>query len=179
MVFDITQLNKIRKQLNLTQNKFAKESGISQSMVAKIEAGKLDPTYSYVKKIEEAIERLTKHEEETAKDIMNKKAISVNKTSKLYDIIKVLTHNEISQVLVVSGKEVIGLVTESDIIQHPENIQHETAEEIMREAPPTIAENAKMSVIMSLLRFYPIIVIKKNGNLVGVITKADVIKNLK
>ena len=51
MVFDITHLKKIRKQLDLTQYAFAKEAGISQSMVAKIESGKLDPTYSYIKKI--------------------------------------------------------------------------------------------------------------------------------
>ena len=53
MVFDITQLRKIRKQLDMTQHKLAKELEISQSMVAKIESGKLDPTYSYVKKIED------------------------------------------------------------------------------------------------------------------------------
>ncbi len=44
MLFNIEHLKKIRKQLNLTQHQFAKESGVSQSMVAKIESNKLDPT---------------------------------------------------------------------------------------------------------------------------------------
>ena len=70
MVFDITHIRKIRKQLDMTQHALSKEIGISQSMVAKIESGRLDPTYSYVKKIEEALSRLTKHEEKEAKDIM-------------------------------------------------------------------------------------------------------------
>ena len=69
MVFDITQLRKIRKQLDMTQHKFAMEIGVSQSMIAKIEAGKLDPTYSYVKKIEDRIMHLTKRGEKEAKDI--------------------------------------------------------------------------------------------------------------
>jgi len=77
MVFDITYLKKIRKQLNLTQHQFAKESQVSQSMIAKIESGKLDPTYSYVKKIEQVIQNLTKHYEKEAKDIMHKNIISV------------------------------------------------------------------------------------------------------
>ena len=68
MVFDITQLKKIRKQLDLTQHQFAKNSGVSQSMIAKIEAGKLDPTYSYVRKIEDAMSSLTKHKEKEAKE---------------------------------------------------------------------------------------------------------------
>ena len=60
MVFDLGQLKKIRKYIGLTQREFAKIAGISQSMIAKIESGKIDPTYSYVKKIEDALSLLTK-----------------------------------------------------------------------------------------------------------------------
>src|SRR3989344_4527688 len=101
MVFDITQLKEIRKQLNLTQHQFAQKIGISQSMVAKIESGKLDPTYSYVIKIEQAIESLSKNEELKAKDIMTKKIISVKKETQVKEIINVLTKHGISQVPII------------------------------------------------------------------------------
>lgn len=178
MVFDITNLKKIRKQLNLTQHEFAKKAGISQSMVAKIESGRLDPTYSYVKKIEEAIEQLTKTQESEAKDIMNKKVISVNKNEEIKNIINLLTKYDISQVPVLDNDIVVGLITESILLEHKEDV-NKKASEVMGESPPIVAKSAKISVITSLLRFYSIVLINEAGKLVGVITKADILKNLK
>ena len=48
----------------------------------------------------------------------------------------------------------------------------------MIEAPPIVAGSTKFSVIKALLEFYPIIAVKEKGRLVGVITKADLIKHL-
>jgi len=177
MVFDITQLKKIRKQLDITQHEFAKKAGISQSMVAKIEAGRLDPTYSYVKKIEEAIAQLTKTQELEAKDIMNKKIIAVNKNDDIKKVINLLTKYDISQVPVLDNNTVIGLITESILLEHKNEISKK-AGEIMGESPPIIAKSTKISVITSLLKFYPIVLVKESGKLVGLITKADILKSL-
>ena len=77
MVFDITQIKKIRKQMGMTQHAFAREIGISQSMIAKLEAGRLDPTYSKVKQIEEGLLRMMKKDEKSAREIMTKKIIEI------------------------------------------------------------------------------------------------------
>lgn len=181
MVFDITHLKKIRKQLNLTQHQFAKEAQISQSMVAKIESGKLDPTYSYVKKIENALEQLAKHKEEkTAKDIMHKNIITISKNEEIKDIIKLFSKHNISQIPVKEKERIIGLVTESSIINNLEkNLANKIVEEVMEESPPIITTSAKLEAILSLLKFYPILIVQEKGKPVGVITKADIIKNLK
>jgi len=177
MVFDITHLKKIRKQLNLTQKTFAQKAGISQSMVAKIESGRLDPTYSYVKKIEETINSLTKHQEAKAKDIMTKRVISVNRSTKVADIVALLTQYQISQVPVIEHHVVVGLVTESSILS-VEDVSVKTASDVMVESPPLVAKDAVLSVIKSLLQFYPLILVKDEGKVVGVITKADILKHL-
>ena len=52
-MFDISMLKRTRLQLGLTQTAFAKQAGVSQSLVTKIESGKLDPKYSTVIRIEE------------------------------------------------------------------------------------------------------------------------------
>ncbi len=182
MVFDITHLKKIRKQLNLTQHQFAKESQVSQSMIAKIESGKLDPTYSYVKKIEKAIENLTKINEEkiTAKHIMHKGAITINKDEKVKNVLKIFSKNNISQIPIIERNNVIGLITESSIVNHLEkDLINKTAEEIMEESPPLITSLAKIEIITSLLKFYPILIVQEKGKLIGVITKADILKNLR
>jgi len=175
MVFDITQLKKIRKRLELTQFQFAKEIGISQSMIAKIEAGKLDPTYSYVKKIERALEVLTMKEELTAGKVMHSKITSVKRDTLIKDIIKIMTTNNISQVPVVEKNNVLGLITETNLLEIKEN---KVAEEIMQESPPIIDKNAKLSVLLLLLKFYPAVLVKEKEKLVGIITKADILKKL-
>jgi len=180
MVFDITQLRKIRKQLDMTQHKFAKEIGISQSMVAKIESGKLDPTYSYVKKIEDKIMHLTKRDEKEAGEIMNHKVISVGKNDFVLDVINIINSKGISQVPVVERGNVIGLVSESSILSAGvNNIGKKMVFEIMTESPPIIDKHAKLEMIVQLLKFYSILIVKEAGKLIGVITKADVIKCLK
>lgn len=51
-------------------------------------------------------------------------------------------------------------------------------EELMEEPPPIITKNTKLTVINSLLKFYPILIIQDLGKPIGVITKADIIKAL-
>ena len=178
MVFDISQLKKIRKQLNITQHQFAQQAGISQSMVAKIEAGRLDPTYSSVKKIEQALTSLTKPRELTARDLMHNKVITCHKQTKLHEVIRLLATHAISQVPVVDKENVLGLVTESTLLEHPATMREKTVEEIMQESPPIIAPGTTQSVILQLLHFFPLVLVQDNGKLAGVITKADIIKKL-
>src|SRR3989344_7011180 len=179
MVFDISQLKKIRKQLDLTQFQFAKKAGISQSMIAKIESNKLDPTYSKVKKIELALELLTKHGEKQAKDIMNKHIISVPKDEKVQNIIKIMNKNAISQVPVMEKENILGLISESSILNKTiKDIKHLKAIDIMESIPPIIDKSTEMNVIKQLLKYYPILFIKEREKISGLITRADLIKNL-
>lgn len=179
MVFDIEQIKKIRKQLGLTQFQFAQHLGVSQSMIAKIESGRLDPTYSYVKKIESSVNRLTKQEGKEAKDLMNKKIISVKPETSAELIVRLLSKYGISQVPVLIGNRVVGLVTETQLLELKEGgVGNKKAKEIMTESPPVIAEKTRIETIISLLKFYPIIIVQHSGKIIGVITKADVINQI-
>ena len=179
MIFDISHLKKIRNQLNMTQQQFALKAGISQSMIAKIEAGKLDPTYSYVKKIELALNTLSKKDELKAIDILTKKIISVTKDTTIEEAVKLLINNKISQLPVIENGNVIGLVTESSIISSRPYISPKKVKDIMTESPPIVSKNTGINIVQMLLQFYPIIIIKESHKLIGVITKADILKSLK
>lgn len=179
MIFDITQLKKIRKQLDMTQFQFAKEARVSQSMIAKIESGRLDPTYSKVKQIEEAIENLTKHHEKTAREIMNKNLISVKPSEKVVEIIKLMNKYGISQIPVIENKKIIGLVSEFSILSKDlGELKSLTAKEVLVDAPPIISPNAEMKILKQLLRFYPLVLVEDGGNFTGLITKADLVNAL-
>lgn len=179
MVFDITYLRKIRKQLDLTQYQFAQKIGVSQSMIAKIESGKLDPTYSYVKKIEDAVNSLTQNKEKEAKEIMIKNIIKTKPEDKASEIIKLMNKHNISQLPVLQNGKAVGLVTESSILKkNLEDIKSMKTKDLMAEAPPIISEDTKISVITSLLKYYPIVLVSKKGKLEGLITKSDLLNNL-
>ncbi len=179
MVFDITQLRKIRKQLDMTQHKFAMEIGVSQSMIAKIEAGKLDPTYSYVKKIEDRIMHLTKRGEKEAKDIMNHAVFSIEPNEYIREAISLMNKHNISQIPVVRKSNVVGLISENSLLGvDSDRIGSCKISEIMNESPPIIDKHAKLEVIVQLLKFYSILIVKEAGKLTGVITKTDVIRSL-
>ncbi|MBI1969010.1 CBS domain-containing protein [Candidatus Woesearchaeota archaeon] len=181
MVFDITQLKRIRRQLELTQQQFAQLAGISQSMVAKIEAGRLDPTYSYVKKVEEAIALLAKRQdtEKHAKDIMHKSVISIRKNQKMTDVLPLFTKHGISQIPVVEDGKAMGLLSETAIVRHMQaGFTEKRVQEVMEEAPPVISAETSVMMIAALLQFSPLILVQVKGELVGVITKADLIKQL-
>lgn len=179
MVFDITQLKKIRKQIGLTQHQFASKAGISQSLIAKIEAEKLDPTYSKVKKIEQALELLTKALGKEAKDMMAKRIISIKPNERIPNIIKLMNKYNISQAPIIDKDNVIGLVSESSILSgNLKDINNLTANDIMTEVPPIISKNAKQEVIKHLLKYYPLLLVKDKDKLAGLITKTDLIKSL-
>jgi predicted transcriptional regulator len=179
-MFDINQLKKIRKELNLTQQQFARKARVSQSLIAKIESGKIDPTYSKVKKIELALNSISLNDEKKAKDIMTSKLISVPPNAALNDIISLLNKHAISQVLVIQNNKVSGIIYESCLLnkmQDPKFLVLK-ANELMVEAPPLVSEESSLSVISTLLKFYSLVLVSKKGNICGVITKADLLKSL-
>ena len=51
MPYELAEIKKIRKSLGLTQTDLAKRADVSQSLIAKIESEKIDPTFTKTKKI--------------------------------------------------------------------------------------------------------------------------------
>jgi len=177
-MFELVNLKRIRKSLNLTQHSFAKRANVSQSLIAKIEANKIDPTYSKVKQIEEAIETLLSHEEVTVDSIMTKHVLTATHEESALGVIKKMSEKGISQLPVLKGTQVVGLVTETSAIEHIDKLKKLKVEEIMKESPPTVAPEAKLSVVSSLLKYYPAVLITKKGELKGIVTKSDLLKSV-
>jgi len=178
-MFDIKHLKDIRRRLGLTQHKFAEQAGVSQSLIAKIESGDIDPSYSNVIRIEETVNLLSKAQEPDAKSIMTRKVISVSPLDSMHDVIALLKKNNISQVPVIEKHNVLGIVSEAGVLEKDfTKIKSMQAKDVMTEPPPVVSEKTKLSVIAALLRQFPIILIRENSHLAGVITKADVLRTV-
>ncbi len=179
MPLELKDIKKIRKKFNLTQIELAQRSGVSQSMIAKIESGHLEPTYSNAIKIFNALNNISKEKELTAKDIMEKNIISVTPDQEIKKTISLMKKHEISQLPVIQNNTPIGTISESSILNNILGNQNaKIVKEIMLESPPSISINTSIRIITDLLHSFPIVIVNDKGKIVGIITKADLIRNL-
>jgi len=173
---ELQNIKKMRMALGLTQHQFAKNAGVSQSLIAKIESGRVDPTYSKVKQIEEALQLLSAKKELLLEEVMTKRIITAKLSEKAAEVIKIMNSKNISQIPIVEGDNVIGLVSEASALEHAEKLKSCTAAEIMEEVPPIVPITTNISVVSNLLKFSPIVLVKKKGTLAGIITKTDLLR---
>lgn len=178
MPYELGEIKNIRKKLGLTQFQLAKRANVSQSLIAKIEAKRLDPAYSNAKKIFTALNDLQKKKELKAEDMMNKKIISVKPDDDVKKIISKMKRFQISQMPVIKEDNPIGLISESIVLECITKKKCKYVKDIMDESPPVISKETPSQVISNLLKHYPMILVAKAGNLIGLITKSDLLEKL-
>lgn len=178
MPYEISEIKHIRKKLGLTQSELAKQSGVSQSLITKVEAGLLDPSFSNAKKIFNALESLGKKKEMKAEEVMETKIIPANPEETPAEVVKKMKKHEISQLPVVENDSVVGLVSESVLLGAMIENRKGRIREIMADAPPTVSKSASVSVVSDLLKHYPIVVVVEKGRLKGVITRSDLLRKV-
>ena len=175
MPYEISEIKHIRKKIGLTQNELAKRANVSQSLIAKIESGRLDPTYSKAKKIIETLNLFSKKHELKAEEIMNKKIIFVGPNEGITEVVKKMKKYDISQLPVVENNKCVGLISESVLLDVILTKKKGKIKDIMGECPPIISKDADIDIISNLLKFYPIILVASGGKYLGIITKADML----
>jgi len=178
MPYELSEIKKIRKNLGLTQTDLAKRANVSQSLIAKIESGKIDPTFTKTKRIFDTLSDLEKKEEIKAEELMNKKIISISPTNDIRDSINKMKKFGISQMPVIDNHKVIGLVSETTLLDALMTKKGKNIADIMEETPPIVSKTASVQIISNLLKHYPMVLVSESGKLVGLITKADLLNKM-
>ncbi|MFH0867743.1 MAG: CBS domain-containing protein [Candidatus Woesearchaeota archaeon] len=178
MPYELSEIKKIRKSLGLTQTDLSKRANVSQSLIAKIESGKIDPTFTKTKKIFETLSDLENKEEVKAEELMNKKIISVAPDNDIKESINKMKKFGISQMPVIDDHKVIGLVSESTLLDALMSEKGKNIADIMEEAPPIVSKRASIQIVSNLLKHYPMVLVSESGKLIGLVTKADLLAKL-
>ena len=177
-------IKKLRKKVGLTQTELAKLAGVSQSLIARIEKGTVDPRLSTLRRIIEAIKlvEMRAKKAKSAKDVMYSPVITIKSSDKVKKAIELMEEYAISQLPVVNDNGVpVGSITESTVLKkllsgEPEKILKLKVEEIMEESFPTITPSTNIKDIQQLiLKKYPAVLVMEKGKIVGIITKMDLI----
>ena len=182
MLPDLIDLRRLRKITGITQDELAHRAGISQSMIAKIEAGTLNPSYNVIRKIYNILYSIEHKNQTKAYEIMSP-VIFVKNTDSVQQVFEIMKQNNISQlpVLTESGKNV-GSVTEHTLLdillkgQTLEEIAEKAVDNIMKDVFPVVSREIPLDAIANLLKFSPCILVSENGKITGIITKADLLK---
>ncbi len=176
---ELNEIKPLRKKLGLTQHQLANAANVSQSLIAKVEAGLVDPSFSSGKKILAALHSFEREQEPCAKDLMETRTINVKADDKVKNAIKKMQSKAISQLPVMQGLNVAGLLTEKSIVRNMDAIDNDTlVEEVMDDAPPTVPPEAPRRVLAELLSHYNLVLVKQKGKVKGIITKADLLKSV-
>ena len=181
MLPKITEIKHRRKKAGITQIELAHKAGVSQSLIAKIEANKIEPSYSAVQKLFEVLDYIETKQGLRAKDIMNKKVTTTEKRNLISEAIRTMKKYGLSQIPVTSAGLIVGSISEKSVLDkvielEDTNLSNLKVEDIMEEAYPTLNENTPLKAILPLLKHNQAVIITKKESILGIITKADLLK---
>jgi predicted transcriptional regulator len=150
-----------------------------------MEKGTLDPKHSVVARTIVAIENhVTSRrmrglfERTKCGSIMTPDPFTVDARDPITRAVRLMRDNDFSQVPVLRGSAIVGIITELDILKeiHHDLSQMSVQAVMNPEDPPFVSENAPVSRIIPLLLSYPAIIVQSRGRLLGIITRSDIIK---
>ncbi len=183
---DLSEVARQRKTLGLTQSQLANLAGVSQSAVAKIERGKMVPSYEIVRKLLLSLQKQAEKTkpEKTASKVRTKGVRSLSPGATLQAAAEVMRHHGFSQLPVIDSGKNLGHVTEGTVAKlilegkDMKDLASIRVSQVMDPPLPTIDDEAPVSLVAALLQRYPAVLVVKGGEIVGIIAKSDLMKLL-
>ncbi|HZX20520.1 MAG TPA: CBS domain-containing protein [archaeon] len=182
MLPELSEIKTMRKKLNITQTELAKQTGISQSLIAKTESNDIVPSYANAKKLFDYFEMLQQKHGTKASNVMTAKVISVRTDTSIKQAIKTMEKNSVSQLPVINDGMNLGMVSEKSILEkinqsgNTQELLEKNVETIMEEAMPQVSEETPFDAISSLTGHNTGVLVVKKGKITGIITKSDLLK---
>ena len=184
----LDEISRRRKEAGLTQSKLAGIAGVSQSIIAKIESGSVDPSYSIVRKLFSALDSL-KTESATGEDrvrrageLMSRGVVWVGKNQLVRDAVTVMRRRGYSQLPVLEAGRSIGSVGEKTVLDKAsegENLQElfrRKVGDVMEPPLPVVNEDTSVDALYGLLQENYAVLVSRGDEIVGILAKSDLLK---
>ncbi len=176
------ELKHKRIALGLTQSNLAKRAGVSQPLIARIEAGDVDPRLSTLKKIIDVFNDIEK-EDIFIRDIMNMDLISVSPEESIDTAVHIMEKHNISQIPVIQNGNSVGSISEDVIVRSMAGkkasfISHMKIGDMMGDSFPTLPPKTDIKTASYMLENHPAVLVMEKGKVTGVVTKYDILKLL-
>src|SRR5205807_3807131 len=157
----------------------ARNLGVSQSMIAKIENAKINPTYKLVQRIFSYLHSLHSITMGRVGDLASEPVSALRPTDTVGQAVKIMRERGFKQLPVLNGNHNLGSVSERGIsrrileTKRPESLLHRPIGTVMEEALPTVSEDIPVEGIIPLLQQTQAVLTAKKGRITGIVTNAD------
>lgn len=184
MLPSLSEIKKRRIRMSLTQSRLAKEVGISQSMLAKIEANKVAPSYDVARRIFEHLNELESKVRGSAKDVQTENIVSVYPDDMVGKAIKLMGKHGFSQLPVLDRDSdlYVGSIVDKGLVNmllstgKPDELYRKKIKEVMNLPFPILDENAPLQMIACILQHTPAVLTSRKGRVIGIVTNSDMLK---
>ncbi len=182
MLPELKEIRERRVRLRMSQRDLARNLGVSQSLIAKIERNKVSPSYSLVRKVFSYLDSLHTANAGRAVDISSKPVAFVQSEDAVQKAVRILQTTGYKQLPVREGDVWAGCVYERTISRHlmenkdPRSVLRKQVGGIMDEALPLAAEDTPIMALIPLLQQAQAVLVTKKGRVTGIITNADLLK---
>ena len=190
---DLDKIRQMRKRLNLSQRELASMAGVSQSLIAKIERGSIDPSYSNVRKILMAFEEVLRRRKVegmklgaqlTVGDLATRGVVQVVPEQTVGECVERMMKGRFTQLPVMVGDKVVGGITDDRIRDYAieetranrktyDMVMQTKVEEVMMDPFPILSEDTPIELASVHLQREEAVLVSRKGQIVGILTSAD------
>ena len=179
-----SDIKRIRKSMDVTQSELSRMSGVGQSTIAKIEGGRTSASYETVVKLFETLEQMRRGQgsDMNAMDVASTKIVSIESSALVHQASDLMRRTGYSQLPVIDSGVPVGSISERGIFEllregsTMEDLAHTSISKVMKEPFPVVSDTAPMSAVTGLMVGYDAVLVSKKGEIVGMITNADILK---
>jgi len=173
------ELRSRREALGLKQTELARRAGISQSMIARIEAGNVDPRVRTLNKILTVLNS-SEPKKVRASQIMHTPVLAIQPQEAITRAVEIFEKNNISQLPVIERGVPVGCISESVIVKAIEQQRlHKThlfvVRDFMEPGFPTVPPDMDVETVINILQQNHAVLVVDGRIVKGVITKHDLI----
>jgi len=170
------QIKQMRQRAGFTQEQLANAAHVSQSLVAKIERGSVDPLFSTMQKLLSVLEQY-KSPVPSIQKLICKDVFSCSISESIDTALARLKSKSCSQLPVFDKKIVVGIVNESSLLGAMLE-KKKSLSDAMLPPPPIISLQTPPQLISDILRSTELVLVSDKGNICGVISRADLLREL-
>jgi predicted transcriptional regulator len=176
------QISAVRKRLGISQSELARRSGVSQSLIAKIERGHLDPAFSKAQAISAALEAIRPaNDQRSAFEVMNPDLVVLGPGDPVEVAIASMIRLRISQIPVMDGETVQGTLTKTSLMDFVVRTRNDsealrTPINLLMDDPlPQVSPTTQEDELLSLLKTFPAVLVRDKVRIQGIITRLDIL----
>jgi len=186
------ELQQLRRKVGLTQSELASRVGISQSLIARIERGHVNPSLTTLRRILEVIEEEQKVRYRVRELLQWKRKVSklppllwVSPNDRVRRAVLLMERHGISQLPVIDRQMPVGSISERTIIKRllptgSDAVFSKSVREVMEPPFPTVNVDANIEVVFSQIASgAEAVLVLDQSRILGIITKIDLIAFLK